>query len=121
MDRQDLDRAIGEVPPSTVDVDAIIARNRRAGFVGRVTSPWVATSLAVIAVTFGTAALLLPQDAGGGGTPAAPPTSGTSSTSSPPPRARSTCEASTPTAPAMPEQPKVVAQRLSGALKTEVR
>jgi hypothetical protein len=41
MDKQLFDDAIGEVPPSTVDVDAAIARGRRAEWGGgRRARPW---------------------------------------------------------------------------------
>jgi hypothetical protein len=48
MDKQLFDDAIGEVPPSTVDVDAVIRRGRRAVLVRRVANPAVAAGVAVL-------------------------------------------------------------------------
>jgi hypothetical protein len=51
MDKQLFDDAIGEVPPSTVDVDAVIVRGRRAARVRRVANPAVAAGVAVVLLT----------------------------------------------------------------------
>src|ERR1041385_170657 len=51
MDKQLFDDAIGEVPPSTVDVDAVIVRGRRAARLRRVTHPSVAAGVAVVLLT----------------------------------------------------------------------
>jgi len=48
MDKQVFDDAIGEVPRSTVDVDAVIRRGRRAVLVRRVANPVVAAGVAVV-------------------------------------------------------------------------
>ncbi len=48
MDKQLFDDAIGEVPASTVDVDAVIRRGRRAVLVARVANPVVAAGIAVL-------------------------------------------------------------------------
>jgi hypothetical protein len=51
MDKQLFDDAIGEVPPSTVDVDAAIVRGRRAARLHRVANPAVAAGVAVVVLT----------------------------------------------------------------------
>jgi len=51
MDKQLFDDAIGEVPPSTVDVAAVITRGRRADRVRRVVNPAVAAGVAVVVLT----------------------------------------------------------------------
>ena len=51
MDKQLFDDAIGEVPPSTVDVDAVIVRGRRAARLQRVAHPAVAAGVAVVLLT----------------------------------------------------------------------
>jgi hypothetical protein len=48
MDKQLFDDAIGEVPPSSVDVDAVITRGRRADRLRRVANPAVAAGVAVV-------------------------------------------------------------------------
>lgn len=53
MDKQQLDDAIGPVPPSTVDVEAIIGTQRRAARVRVVANPWTATVVAVAAIVGG--------------------------------------------------------------------
>jgi hypothetical protein len=71
MDKELFDDAIGEVPPSTVDVDAAIARGRRAAWTGRVMSPVTAVAAAVVLVTGGIALALLPGDSAPGPAPVA--------------------------------------------------
>ncbi len=61
MDKQLFDDAIGEVPPSTVDVDAAIARGRRAAWTRRVLSPVTAVAAGVVLVAGGAVALTLPS------------------------------------------------------------
>lgn len=61
MDKQLFDDAIGEVPPSTVDVDAAIARGRRAAWTRRVANPVVAAAAAVVLVAGGAVVLTLPD------------------------------------------------------------
>ena len=79
MSKQLFDDAIGEVPPSTVDVDAVVARGRRADRMRRAASPVLATVAAVAVVLGGVAVVVLSGDDAGLG-PAGPPT-----TTSPPP------------------------------------
>lgn len=80
MDKQLFDDAIGEVPPSTVDVDAVIARGRRAARLRRVANPAVAAGVAVVVLTGAVAYTLTSGD--GGGTPVGGPP-GTTTTASP--------------------------------------
>ncbi|MFI9815247.1 hypothetical protein [Saccharothrix variisporea] len=81
MDKQLFDDAIGEVPPSTVDVDTVIVRGRRAVRLRRVANPAVAAGVAVVVLT-GAVAHTLAGDDGGtsiggppGTTSAVPPSS----------------------------------------------
>ncbi|GAB1512680.1 hypothetical protein [Actinophytocola sp. KF-1] len=79
MDKRVFDDAIGEVPPSTVDVDAAIARGRRAARLRRVANPAVAAGVAVVLLT-GAVAYTMTRDGDGGATVGtAPPTTTTSS------------------------------------------
>jgi len=66
MDKQLFDDAIGEVPPSTVDVDAVITRGRRADRVRRVVNPAVAAGVAVVLLTGAIAYTLTNGDEGDG-------------------------------------------------------
>ncbi|PRY35748.1 hypothetical protein [Umezawaea tangerina] len=95
MDKTLFDEAIGTVPPSTVDVEGIIARQRRAERFRLSAHPWAAAAgLAVVAV--GAAAVLAPggtTDAGGG------PPGG--------------CGSLLPTAPPLAEDETAVSARLS--------
>ena len=61
MDKQLFDDAIGASPPSTVDVDAVIARGRRADRLRRVANPAVAAGAGVLAVMLGVAFAVLPS------------------------------------------------------------
>lgn len=81
MDKRLFDDAIGEVPPSTVDVDAVIVRGRRAARFRRVANPAVAAGVAVVVLT-GTVAYTLTSDDGGGTPVGGPP--GTTSAVPPP-------------------------------------
>lgn len=77
MDKQLFDDAIGEVPPSTVDVDAAIVRGRRAARFHRVANPAVAAGVAVVLLS-GAVAYTMMRDDGGGpivGVGSAPTTS----------------------------------------------
>lgn len=78
MDKQLFDDAIGEVPRSTVDVDAVIRRGRRAALVRRVANPAVAAGVAVLLLV-GAVAYTMTRDDGGGTVIGGPPT-----TTSPP-------------------------------------
>ncbi|MFJ6672089.1 hypothetical protein ACIQMJ_13350 [Actinosynnema sp. NPDC091369] len=79
MDKQLFDDAIGEVPPSTVDVDAVIVRGRRAVRLRRVANPAVAAGVAVVALTGVVAYALTSGD--GGSSPVGGSLSTTSSVS----------------------------------------
>lgn len=73
MDSRKFDEAIGEVPPSTVDVDAAISRGRRAAMVRRVANPVTGAAASVVAIA-AAAIVFIPggdqtgadQNAGGG-------------------------------------------------------
>lgn len=131
MNKQQFDDAIGAAPPSTVDVDAIVARQRRAAQVRRVAAPGVATA-GVVAVTFGIA-IALPSGSGGGGggaVPASQPEATRSTgTSQRPPTAQPyppTTTSQPPPVPPLPcaqgaEQVPAAAARLSSALTAAVR
>jgi hypothetical protein len=73
MDKQLFDDAIGEVPPSTIDVDAAIVRGRRAVRLRRVANPAVAAGVAVVLLS-GAVAYTMTRDDDGGTGVAAPPT-----------------------------------------------
>jgi hypothetical protein len=66
MDKRVFDDAIGEVPPSTVDVEAAIVRGRRADRFRRVASPAVAAGVAVVALTGVVAYTMTGDDQPGG-------------------------------------------------------
>jgi hypothetical protein len=143
MDKQDFDRAIGPVPPSTVDVDAVIARERRAAWARRTVYPWTATAAAVVALAVGAVVLVAPSAGPGGGSPAPDGALMTTTSSPSPPLTTTTAEpgcappspasvsARTPTsesrqAPSSPpatvsETPEQAAARLSSVLKYSVR
>jgi hypothetical protein len=119
MDRQVFDDAIGASPKSTVDVEAIIARERRAGRYRWVANPGVAAGGAVLAVVFGVAVAVLPGQAGDSGGTIASPRS--SSSTAPPSTISPPCAAVTrirqpPTAPNTSESPTTAATRLTGVL-----
>ncbi|MEU4445962.1 hypothetical protein AB0K14_31440 [Actinosynnema sp. NPDC050801] len=88
MDKQLFDDAIGEVPPSTVDVDAVIVRGRRAARLRRVTHPAVAAGVAVVLLTGVAAYSMTPGDDGGVTVGTAAPTSTTAPPASTPSRPR---------------------------------
>lgn len=83
MDKRVFDDAIGEVPPSTIDVDAVIGRGRRAVRLRRVANPAVAAGVAVVLLT-GAVAYTMTRDQDGGTTVGTPPLT------SPPTSTRST-------------------------------
>ena len=142
MDKQLFDDAIGEVPPSTVDVDAAIARGRRAEWVRRAASPAVTVAAAVVLVTGGVAVALLPADKGGVGVGTAPtstslpseseiPSSLPSTAQSPPPSSAPSSEppdgpvGPPPAEPCAnpatePEPPAEATSRLTAALTTVI-
>jgi hypothetical protein len=84
MDKQLFDDAIGEVPPSTVDVDAAIVRGRRAARFHRVATPTVAAGVAVVLLT-GAVAYTMTRDDDGGTGVAGPPTTKSAPTTRPSP------------------------------------
>lgn len=90
MDKQLFDDAIGEVPPSTVDVAAAIARGRRAARFHRVANPAVAAGVAVVLLTGAVAYTMTRGGDGGTTVGTAPPatSSSTTTTSSAPPSSR---------------------------------
>jgi len=120
MDKQLFDLAIGEVPPSTVDVDGVVARERRVAWVYRAANPWVATSAGVVVVAVGAAVLLAPGPSAGHVAPAASETSTQSSTPSPPPSPPTGCGGTGITAPPTSEEPSAAITRLTGVLTADV-
>jgi hypothetical protein len=114
MDKKLFDDAIGELPPSTVDVEAAIGRGRRAARFWPVNNPVVAVIGGVLVLTMGTAMALRPGEPGG--EPLAGPESVT--TPRPVPDAGDIC----PLATAAPADPTVVARadRLTVALLAAV-
>src|SRR4051812_50195799 len=84
MSREQFDAAIGPVPPSTVDVGAVLDRERRRARVRRVANPWTAAGAGVAAVAVAAAGVFVPGGSGAGpGMPGGPP----SAPPSPDPRA----------------------------------
>jgi hypothetical protein len=83
MHKELFDDAIGEVPPSTVDVDAVISRGRRAARLHRAANPVVAAGLAVVAVTGVVAYTMTGDDPAGGVAVGTQPSDGTSSSPAP--------------------------------------
>jgi hypothetical protein len=111
MNKQAFDETIGEVPRSTVDVDAVVARGRRAARFRLVANPWVATAAGVVAVTV---AVIAPHPGGStGGTPATAPSSAPPSTSLRPPDPCAGIR--------LPERSEDAAVRLTGVLNAAVR
>lgn len=76
MDKRVFDDAIGEVPPPMIDVEAVIARGRRADRIRRVANPAVAAGVAVV-LAVGAIAFTMSRgdDESGGIGVASPPTS----------------------------------------------
>ncbi|MCT2585362.1 hypothetical protein [Actinophytocola gossypii] len=72
MDKKQFDDAIGEAPPSTVDVQAAIVRGRRAARVRAVASPTAGVAAAVVLVVGAVAFTLLPGEREGAARPAEP-------------------------------------------------
>jgi hypothetical protein len=116
MSKELFDEAIGAVPPSTVDVDAVLDRERRRARVRRVANPWTAAGAGVAAVAVGAALVFVPG--GSGGTAVVPGASGTPSA----PPAPESCEMDPrPTGPPLSRNPAVVAGRLTPVLKAAVQ
>jgi hypothetical protein len=119
MDRQVFDDAIGASPPSTVDVEAIITRERRAGRYRWAANPGVAAGGAVLAVVVGVAVAVLPGHAGDSGVTLASPRSSSATappSATPPPCAAATRANQPPTAPNTLESATTAATRLTGVL-----
>jgi hypothetical protein len=115
MSKQLFDDAIGEVPPSTIDVDAVVRRGRRAARLRRVANPVVAAGVAVVLLT-GVVAYTLTRDGGGSGATMGtqPTTSASSQPSSespsipgsvivPPPTSGESTQLQAPPTPELPE------------------
>ncbi|MGH3876356.1 MAG: hypothetical protein ACRDSK_04875 [Actinophytocola sp.] len=115
MNKQLFDEAIGEAPPSSVDVDTVIARGRRAVRVRRVASPALAAVAVVAVVLFGVAVVAQSDGDADGFVPAKPPSSTTTT-----PTSESICAGMTPTAPPQPEKPAVTENRLTAVLTDSV-
>ncbi len=62
MRKELFDDAIGEVPPSTVDVDAVMTRGRRAARLRMMANPVVAVGVAVVLVTGAVAFTMMGDD-----------------------------------------------------------
>jgi hypothetical protein len=110
MSKKLFDDAIGEVPASTVDVEAAITRGRRADRLRRVGSPVLATVVAVGVLLGGMTVMLRPDDDADNYVQAQPTTA-----TSPTPSVDG-CEGTTPTAPPQPEKPAATEARLTTAL-----
>jgi hypothetical protein len=107
MNKELFDDAIGEVPPSTINLDAAISRGRRAARLSRVANPVAAAGVAVV-LTAGAVAFTMAQDDEAGTTGVASPPTSTTSSEAPPTgsstKAPTTSTSSTPgTAPNVPE------------------
>ncbi|MEV6878791.1 hypothetical protein [Amycolatopsis sp. NPDC051128] len=118
MSKDQFDAAIGVVPPSTVDLEAVLERERRRARVRRVVNPWTAVGAGVAAVAVGAAVVLTPGDPGpsmvspgAAATPSAPPSSDPCGHSPYPPQ----------TGAPIPESSAVAAGRLTKVLTTAVR
>jgi hypothetical protein len=113
MSKEQFDAAIGAVPVSTVDLDAVLARERRRA---RVVNPWTAAGAGVAAVAVAAAVVFVPGGSGAapvmpGSPPSAPPSPDPCAISPYPPQ----------TGPPIPEGVDVAANRLTGVLTTAVQ
>jgi hypothetical protein len=106
MDIEDFDKAIGRTPPSTVDVERVIARERRRSWLRA--SPVALAAAAIVAISAGAVMF-----SGAGVAPSVPATL-------PSPSTQSYCPGNTPTAPRLPVDIEDAAARLSGVLKSAV-
>ena len=113
MSREQFDAAIGAVPPSTVDVEAVLDRERRRARVLRVANPWTAAGAGVAAVAAGAVLVLAP------GNPA--PSVVQPGTAAPPPSSDPCRLAPLPTGAPLQEKATVVADRLTTVLTDAVR
>ncbi len=122
MTKQLFDDAIGDVPPSTVDVDAAIARGRRVVLVHRLANPVVATVAAVAVLLGAVAVVLVSSDDANGGLGPAIPSSPTTSRTAPPTTSTSSCfDGVEPTAPPAKERPAATAHRLTQLMTSAVK
>jgi hypothetical protein len=117
MDSEDFDRAIGPTPPSTVDIERIITRERRRAWLQA--GPLAATAAGITAIAVGAVALLSHTDAP---VPPAIPVPSLSSQhqTQTPTETQTYCPGNSPTVPPAPENAEVAATRLSAVLKTAV-
>ncbi|MEU4252664.1 hypothetical protein AB0F15_35190 [Amycolatopsis sp. NPDC026612] len=114
MSRDQFDAAIGPVPPSTVDFEAVLDRERRRARVRRVANPWTAAGAGVAAVATGAVLVLAPGDPGR--SVVAPGAAGA------PPSSADTCGTGPqPTGAPLREKAAVVASRLTTVLTDAVR
>jgi hypothetical protein len=113
MSREQFDAAIGVVPPSTVDVEAVLDRERRRARVRRVANPWTAAGAGVAAVAAGAVFALAPGD------PA--PSFVQPGAAAPPPSADACKLLPRTTGAPLPEKATVVADRLTTVLTDAVR
>lgn len=113
MSREQFDAAIGAVPPSTVDVEAVLDHERRRARVRRVANPWTAAGAGVAAVAAGAVLVLAP----GGPAPSAVQPGG-----APPPSAADVCGLDPrPTGAPLEEKTTAVENRLTTVLTDAVR
>lgn len=114
MSKDQFDAAIGIVPPSTVDVEAVLDRERRRARVRRVVNPWTAAGVGVAAVAVGVAVAFVP------GSPA--PVSVTPGASKVPPEDPCAVRPFPPqTGAPIPEASTVAASRLTTVLTAAVQ
>lgn len=117
MSREQFDAAIGTAPASTVDIEAVLDRERRRARVRRVANPWTAAAAGVAAVAVAVA--FLPS--GSGGTAVVP---GAAATPSAPAPSDDPCAADPfppQTGAPIPEKADVAASRLTGVLTAAVQ
>lgn len=119
MDKQLFDLAIGEAPPSTVDVDDVVARERRMVWVYRAANPWTGTATAVVVLAVGIAVFLAPGMSGGYIAPAASGTPSQVPVTTPTPTPTG-CGGAVITAPPTSEAPSAAVARLTTVLKEAV-
>jgi hypothetical protein len=118
MSKDQFDAAIGVAPPSTVDIEAVLDRERHRARVRRVANPWTAVGAGVAAVAVGAVVVLTPGapgpsvvSPGAAGTPSAPPSADPCGHSPYPPQ----------TGAPIPESAAVAAGRLTTVLTAAVR
>ncbi len=109
MTKERIDEIIGATPPSTVDVDAIVARERKTAWLRP--NPWVTTAAGVAAVAVGAAFVLAPGSPG-----SVSPAAGSSSA----PELPEPCKIPTLMGPVPTEKPADAMVRLTGVLTTAV-